>query len=197
MKSSPLFWAVALSFSTSAYAQAALPPAASAGRSNTSPRNPAQELAALFVASSEARLKRDPVSGLFRGDLRYADQYGNFLSDEYYAAERTAAETELAQLALIDRNALSPSDRLAYDVFKWQRTNDLEAVRPDLLALTSVRPLTPLYGFHSFFAELSSGSGLAPYKTLKDLCPYFQDHPFGRRAFFLCFETYTSGDADW
>ena len=52
----------------------------------------------LFKASDEASLKRNPLNALFRGDLRYADRLGDGISDEYYAAERAAAEADLAAL---------------------------------------------------------------------------------------------------
>src|SRR5215212_5665338 len=52
----------------------------------------------LFKASDEASLQRNPLNALFRGDLRYADRFGDNISDEYYAAERAAAEADLAAL---------------------------------------------------------------------------------------------------
>ena len=126
------------------------------------------QLKALFTESDEANLRRNPLQGLFRGDLRYADRFGDYITDEYFAAERTAAEAELARLAQIDRAALSPQDQVAYDVFKWQRTIDLRGLQPDLLALTAVRPIDHFFGVHTFFPDLSSGEGAAPFKTLAD-----------------------------
>lgn len=41
--------------------------------------SPAARLQALFAASDEASLKRNPIQGLFRGDLRYADQFGDYV----------------------------------------------------------------------------------------------------------------------
>ena len=92
-------------------------------------QSPSQALAALFAASDEANLRRNPIGALFRGDLRYADHLGNPLTDEYYEAERVAAKNELAALAAIDRAALSPDERISFDVFKWQRTIDLRALQ--------------------------------------------------------------------
>ena len=131
-------------------------------------QSPSQALAALFAASEEASLKRNPLSGLGRGDLRYAGRIGNIFSDAYFTSERTAAEAELAALARIDRARLSPSEQISYDVFKWSRALDLRGLQPDLLALTAVRPIDHFGGFHTGFAELSSGSGAAPFKTVVD-----------------------------
>ena len=130
--------------------------------------NDSAALAALFAASDATSLERNPIQALYRGDLRYADRLGDYSSDAYYAAERAAAESELAALARIDRAALSPSEQISYDVFKWQRSLDLRGLQPDMLALTAVRPIDHFNGIHTGFAELSSGQGVAPFKTVKD-----------------------------
>ena len=122
----------------------------------------------LFKASDEASLKRNPINALFRGDLRYADQLGDYISDEYYAAEKAAAENDLAALAQIDRSKLSPVDQIAYDTFEFTTKDTLRGYQPDMLALTAVRPLNHFFGFHTFYPTFSSGKGAAPFKTLAD-----------------------------
>ena len=131
-------------------------------------QTPSEALAALFAASDEANLRRNPIAALYRGDLRYADRLGNPLSGEYFAAERSAAENELAALAAIDRNKLTDEERISYDVFKWQRTIDLKGLQPDILAATAVRPIDHFNGIHAFFADISSGESAAPFNTVKD-----------------------------
>lgn len=126
------------------------------------------ELAALFRASDEANLKRNPLQALARGDMRYADRLGEYFTEESYAAERTAAQAELAALARIDRAALTPSERVSYDTFKWQREMDLRGLSEPLLGTSKLLPLNHFYGLHTSFSELSSGEGIAPYKTLAD-----------------------------
>ena len=133
-----------------------------------SAQTPSQALAALFAASDAGELERNPISALARGDTSNAGKVGNPLSDAYYAAERAAAERELAALAAINRARLTPDEQVSYDVFKWQRTTDLKGLQPEMLALTAVRPIDHFNGFHTFFAELSSGQSVAPYKTVKD-----------------------------
>ena len=122
----------------------------------------------LFADSDEANLKRNPLSALYRGDLRYADQFGDYISDDYIAAERTAAESDLARLRSIDRATLSADDQVAYDVFKWQRTIDLRALQPDIVALIVTQPIDHFTGLHRQIPELSSGNGAAPFKTIAD-----------------------------
>jgi len=148
---------------------AAQPAAAPA---EAAPAEPVQsehdKLFALFKASDEANLKRNPLNAIFRGDMRYADRLGDYISDEYYAGEKAAAEQDLAALAQIDRSKLNPTDQLAYDTFEYQTKDALRGYQPDLLALTAVRPLNHFFGFHTFYPTFASGKGAAPFKTIED-----------------------------
>jgi len=134
----------------------------------SAPESASQRLQQLFRESDEASLQRNPLQGMFRGDYRYADRLGDLLTDEYYAAEKAAAERDLAALAAIDRETLNPTDRIAYDVFKYQREDDLRDLQPDLLALTSVRPINHFTGFHTFYPVFASGNSAAPFRNVED-----------------------------
>jgi uncharacterized protein (DUF885 family) len=147
--------------------QPAPPPAAVAEPAAAQP-SAAERLAALFKQSDEDNLRRNPLNALFRGDMRYADQLGDSITEAYFAAERQAVESELRQLVAIDRRALTETDQLAYDVFKRQREMELRSLQPQMLALTAVRPLDHMGGFHIFYPDLASGQGAAPFKTVED-----------------------------
>jgi uncharacterized protein (DUF885 family) len=129
---------------------------------------PGDRLHTLFAASDEANLQRNPILALFRGDLRYADQYGDYISDAYFTAERQAAMDDLAALARIDRDALGTEDRISYDVFKFQRTDDLKGFDPALLKALIERPIDHFSGAQTFVPDLSSGQGAAPFNTVAD-----------------------------
>ncbi|HEX8442325.1 MAG TPA: DUF885 domain-containing protein [Allosphingosinicella sp.] len=143
-------------------------PSAVASGSRESPAEAGKRLHGLFKASDEANLRRNPLSALFRGDYRYADQLGDFLTDAYTQAERKAAQDDLARLAAIDRASLSPTDRIAYDVFKRDQELTLRSLSPEILPLTEVRPIDHFFGFHTFYPDLASGQGAAPFKTAAD-----------------------------
>jgi uncharacterized protein (DUF885 family) len=144
------------------------PPEEAAAAAHAPRATASQTLAALFRASDEASLRRNPLQATARGDLRYADRLGDSFSDAYYDAEREAARADLAALAAIDRAALNADERVAYDVFKWQRGMDLKGLEGEVFLATKVRPVDHFNGFHTFFADLSSGEGIAPYKTVRD-----------------------------
>ena len=122
----------------------------------------------LFKDSDEDNLRRNPLNALFRGDLRYADQLGDGITDEYYAGERAANERDLAALHAIPRAELNETDQLAYDVFEYNVKDTLRGLQPDMLALTAPRPLNHFFGFHTFYPTFASGKGTAPFKTLAD-----------------------------
>jgi uncharacterized protein (DUF885 family) len=153
-------------FATASSAQDA--PAAAPAAAAPAENQAGQRLRQLFHDSDEANLRRNPVTALFRGDFRYADQLGDPLSDAHFAAERAAAEQDLAALHRIDRNQLNATDKLAYDVFEYQRGEDLADVQPDMLALTAVRPLNHFSGFHTFYPVLASGRSAAPFRNVQD-----------------------------
>ncbi|HEY0625665.1 MAG TPA: DUF885 domain-containing protein [Allosphingosinicella sp.] len=127
-----------------------------------------ERLAALFRESDEGSLRRNPVSAIFRGDMRYADRLGDYISDEYLAAEKAAAEADLAALARIDRARLNATDQIAYDVFKYQTEDTLKGYTPEIMALSVVRPINHFSGFHTFYPTFASGEGAAPFKTVED-----------------------------
>ena len=142
---------------------------------SAAPANPPAEatshsaaLAELFRQSDEASLRRNPQGALSRGDQRYADRLGDYPSDAYFEAERQAARAELAALARIDRSRLTADEQVAYDVFKWDWETELEGLEGEIFLASVVLPIDHFNGLHTDFAELSSGEGIAPYKTVAD-----------------------------
>lgn len=126
------------------------------------------KLKALFAASDEASLKRNPLQALFRGDLRYADQLGEFLTDAKTAREKKAREDDLAALARIDRAKLTPVNQIAFDVFKNEKEIDLRGAAPDVIRVARLLPIDHFNGLHTGYADVASGQGAAPFKTLVD-----------------------------
>ena len=158
----------ALLLAASLFAASPLPVLAQVAPATAVAETPATRLRALFNASDEASLARNPIQGIFRGDMRRAGEFGDYISDGYLAAEKKAVEDDLKALKAIDRNALNANNKVSYDVFLWQRTTDLKGYDSAIMAATIVRPIDHFSGFHTFFPELESGEGAAPYKTVKD-----------------------------
>ncbi len=109
-----------------------------------------------------------PQNALWRGDMRYAGQFGDLLSDSWIAEMRQSTEQDLARLAEIDRSKLPPRDRLVFDTFKYTVSLNLKNYQLGLAELNARMPLDQLLGQHLLFPQLSSGESVAPYKTVKD-----------------------------
>ncbi|GMN13855.1 DUF885 domain-containing protein [Altererythrobacter sp. MTPC7] len=127
-----------------------------------------QKLEALFAESDERSLALNPISGLFRGDMRRADRLGDFLTDSFFLAQRTDTQLNMALLQQIDRGQLSETDKLAYDVFLYNQEQALKGTTDEIRALTEVRPINHFSGFHTFYPTFASGQSAAPFKTVED-----------------------------
>ncbi len=125
-------------------------------------------LQTLFRESDEDNLRRNPIGALFRGDMRYADRLGDFITDEYFAGERAAATRDMARLRGINRAALNQTEQLAYDTFEFQTADTLRGLEPNILALNVVRPINHFFGVHTFYPGFASGQGAAPFRTIDD-----------------------------
>ena len=124
------------------------------------------KLFALFADSDARSLELNPLSRLFRGDDTNADRLGDYLTDASYYASLRDTQLNVALLEQIDRAKLSPTDQLAYDVFKYNQDESLKGSTPEIRALTEVRPVNHFSGFHTFYPNFASGTGAAPFKTI-------------------------------
>jgi uncharacterized protein (DUF885 family) len=130
------------------------------------PQSEHDKLFALFDDADARELALNPLGRLFRGDDKDADRLGDFLTDSAFLAARTDTQLNLALLAQIDRSKLSPTDQLAYDVFKYGEEQALRGASDRIRELTEVRPLNHFFGIHTFYPNFASGKGVAPFKTL-------------------------------
>ena len=128
----------------------------------------AAALKQIFADSDEADLALNPMSAMLRGDMRYADRFGDYITPEYYARMKADAENDLRRLDAIDRDALSREDRIAYDVFSYERRQLLDFYARGIIAIQAQLPIDHFSGVHVYFPDLSSGKSAAPFKTVQD-----------------------------
>jgi uncharacterized protein (DUF885 family) len=123
-----------------------------------------QRLNELFEAYFEEWLQLNPLLATSIGDPRYNDRFEVMISPEWRARFERLERGYLERIKGIDRDKLGPQERLSYDVFKSARELEIEGLRfPGYLM-----PLNQFYSVPNTFVQLGSGSGLQPFKTVKD-----------------------------
>jgi uncharacterized protein (DUF885 family) len=126
------------------------------------------KLKRLFYESDERDLKLTPLSALYRGDLRYADRFGDYYTDTLEEAQRRNLLADLAALKRIDRAKLTAVDRIAYDVFRHDLEVALKAFAPRILKVRRALPISHFSGIQTSYPDIASGKGAAPFKTIAD-----------------------------
>lgn len=134
---------------------------------STSVSTESQRLHALFEASSAAELEREPVNAFLRGDFSNADRLDDY-SPASFAAERAAAQADLATLVTIDRSALNATDAIAYDTFEYARQRALAGTRSEILQTRLALPIDHFSGLHTQYPILSVPGAFMPFETMED-----------------------------
>jgi uncharacterized protein (DUF885 family) len=132
--------------------------------SQVAAEDPTEALNKLFDEHFERSLELSPIRATSIGDDRYDDQYANSIGPEHRQASRALDEEFLQRILNIDSAGLSQQDKLSYDIFKLNRETSLAGEQfPWHLA-----PMNQFYSATSSFVNLGSGTGLHPFKTVKN-----------------------------
>ena len=135
-------------------------PATVAGEATTE----SQKLQALFEDYFERILELNPILATSIGDPRYNDRFVVGIAPDVIEQEQKLERDYLARIQTVDRSSLTPQEQLSYDIFKSDRELEIEGFRfPGELL-----PLNQFYSTPNQFAQLGSGNGLQPFKTVKD-----------------------------
>jgi uncharacterized protein (DUF885 family) len=125
-------------------------------------------LLTLFADTDERDLRENPVSAIGRGDLRFADSFGDYLTEARTERARRYIREDRAALDRIDRAKLTPVDQIAYDVFAADLAQGAVGLSPDVWAVTRLLPLSHQSGYQVWYPSFASGKGAAPFKTVAD-----------------------------
>jgi uncharacterized protein (DUF885 family) len=112
----------------------------------------------------ERYLTLNPILATSIGDPRYNDRFEVSISPEWRARAEQLEREYLERSASIDPRQLEGQAALTYEVFRSARQRQIEGFRfPSHLI-----PLNQFYSVPNSFAQLGSGNGLQPFKTVKD-----------------------------
>jgi uncharacterized protein (DUF885 family) len=124
----------------------------------------ARRLHELFDSYFEQRLELFPLLATSIGDSRYDDRFEVQISPEWIRRFEKLERDALERISAIDRSRLPAKDRLSYDVFKSARELEIAGFRfPDELL-----PLNQFFSVPNSFAQLGSGKGIHPFRTVQD-----------------------------
>lgn len=118
----------------------------------------------LKVSYHAESFRLNPLRATSAGDNRYNDQLPNTITEAYRQEQKAFFEKYQNQLAAIDRSKLSEDDQLSYDLLTYECERSLEGLqfKDYLMPISQIRSLTLMV------AQLGSGTGNQPFKTVKD-----------------------------
>ncbi|MDR5591579.1 DUF885 domain-containing protein [Christiangramia sp. SM2212] len=113
----------------------------------------------------EDGLKLNPISATTSGDMRYNDQFPNFLSQEYEDSLRNYYTNYKEEISQINDNDLSDTERMSKDILEWECDMNLEAME---FKKGKYMPIDQMWSVNLFMGQLASGAGAQPFKTVED-----------------------------
>jgi uncharacterized protein (DUF885 family) len=146
-------------------------------RSASADEGPGAPLKALLDEHWEFRLREDPLFATRVGDRRYDDRLPSVAPGDF--GRRDAFTKRIREgLAAIDRLALSPSERIDYDMLAQNLDHDLA----ETAFRTWRMPLNAEGSYHSSFARLPSSVPLATTRDYENFLARLRAFPaYGRQ----------------
>jgi uncharacterized protein (DUF885 family) len=111
----------------------------------------------------------NPLRLVRRGERPIGALFVDPFSDAYATQLEANKRKELIALDAIDRSALLPGDRIAWDVFRYQAEQALEEIDSGVFATRRLAPLDASFGLHVEFPDYMSGAtGLETVQDYED-----------------------------
>lgn len=133
-----------------------------------------RKLNKMFEDYYEEHLRLFPLTATAIADSRYNDQFPNLISNEHRARQRALYMKYQKALAQFNRQPLNAQDKLSYDIFKREMEMRLEGLAfvdfmdIDAEVVDHLMPINQFWGLSITFAQLGTGNGFQPFKTVKD-----------------------------
>ncbi len=121
------------------------------------------KLMQLFRTVAKAEDALDPLGTIYRGGEPNIAAFRMLYTPAQDRAQRATNRQALAALAKIDRKKLSAERQISYDIFLGDKREDAAWQRPEVEALTAVRPFNHFGGMHIEFPSLVAKDGALSY----------------------------------
>ncbi|WP_235037483.1 MULTISPECIES: DUF885 family protein [unclassified Novosphingobium] len=139
-----------------------------AAEAPASAESQASRLRDLFVDDAAREDTLDPLAALYRGDNEDIADLARIYTDALARDQLTSARRSRDTLATIHRSDLPADLQISYDVFAALKDEELTALRPEVRALTDVRPFNHFGGLHVEFPSLIAPGGVIAYADEDD-----------------------------
>ena len=113
----------------------------------------------------EDGLKLNPISATTSGDMRYNDQFPDFLSEEYEDSLRNYYKKYQEQANSISDEDLSETEKMSKDILLWECDINLASME---FKKSKYMPIDQMWSVNLFMGQLASGMGAQPFNTVKD-----------------------------
>ncbi len=123
-----------------------------------------KDLNLLFARYWEENAKLFPLQATANGDNRYNDQLPNDQTKAFRDSLKNFYQTYLDEIRKYDRDKLSAENKISYDIFVYEMNSQLNGLKLN----TWMMPFNQFVGLPLMFGQLGSGSGMQPFKTVKD-----------------------------
>jgi uncharacterized protein (DUF885 family) len=128
------------------------------------PATAGPELERLVERYFDELLELSPLLATYIGDARFNDRLPNSIGPEHRAQVKALDERYLADARRLDPAALTPAERVTWDIFIRERERALQAERfPGHLL-----PVNQAGSLLTTFAALGSGQNAQPFATVQD-----------------------------
>ncbi len=117
----------------------------------------------LFRNIAKAEDAIDPLGLIYRGGAPNVAAFRQMYTAAQVRARRALVAQALAGLKQIDRTKLSAERQISYDIFLGDKREDAAWQRPEVQALSAVRPFNHFGGMHIEFPSLVAKDGALPY----------------------------------
>ena len=118
------------------------------------------------VARKEDAL--DPLVSIYKGGAPNVAAFRLLYTSAQVRARRSVVQMALTGLKRIDRRKLSTERQISYDAFQADQRQSAVWLRPDMLALTAVRPFNHFGGLHIDFPSIVAKGGALHYSGEAD-----------------------------
>lgn len=139
-----------------------------AAKAPSSAETPVSRLRVIFADDAAREEALDPLAALYRGDVDDITDLARIYTDALARDQQMSARRSRSMLATIRRADLPADLQISYDVFAALKDQELAALRPEIRALTDVRPFNHFGGLHVEFPSLLAPGGVIAYANEGD-----------------------------